>query len=154
VAEATKAARTAMVSPKATSPSLQGHRDLGRCRGRCLGRCRGGGVDMVHCPGSTSLQGLHGPPPMSVVSSYPVTPLAAFGLSGAFDKWDAINAPTLSQPVQACRPCQSMPAWSPLGGRSMAVAWSTFGPQPIGTHRSPAVSSGRSFAQVPGTILR
>ena len=45
VAEATTAARTPVVSPKATSPSLQGHRDLVRCRGGD-GRCRGGGVDM------------------------------------------------------------------------------------------------------------
>jgi hypothetical protein len=41
VAEATTAARTPLVSPKATSPSLQGHRDVVRCRGRNLGRCRG-----------------------------------------------------------------------------------------------------------------
>ena len=40
VAEATRAARTPLVSPKATSPSLQGHRDVVRCRGRDLGRCR------------------------------------------------------------------------------------------------------------------
>ena len=33
------------------------------------------------------------PLPMSDAWSYPVTPLAAFALSGAFDKWDAINAP-------------------------------------------------------------
>jgi hypothetical protein len=53
VAEATRAARTLVVSPKATSMSRQGHRDLVRCRGGD-GRCRGGGVDMVHGPGSTS----------------------------------------------------------------------------------------------------
>ena len=47
-------------------------------------------------------QGLHGLLCRSVAWSYPVTPLAAFGLSGAFDKWDAINAPNLGQPVQAC----------------------------------------------------
>ena len=35
----------------------------------------------------------------------------------------------------------------------MVVAWSTFGPQSIGPQRSPAVSSGTSFAQVPGAIL-
>ena len=37
VAEATRAARTPVVSPKATSMSRQGHRDLVRCRGvlRC-----------------------------------------------------------------------------------------------------------------------
>jgi hypothetical protein len=29
---------------------------------------------------------------MSVAWSYPVTPLAAFALSGAFDNWDVINA--------------------------------------------------------------
>jgi hypothetical protein len=39
---------------------------------------------------------------MSDASSYPVTPLAAFGLSDAFDKWDAINAQNLGQPAQAC----------------------------------------------------
>jgi hypothetical protein len=46
VAEATRAARTLVVSPKATSMSRQGHRDLVRCRG--------GGVDMGHGPGSTA----------------------------------------------------------------------------------------------------
>jgi hypothetical protein len=45
VAEATRAARTPVVSPKATSMSRQGHRDLVRWRGGG-GRCRGGGVDM------------------------------------------------------------------------------------------------------------
>jgi hypothetical protein len=45
VAEATRAARTPVVSPKATSSSRQGHRELVRCRG--------GGVDMA-CPGSTA----------------------------------------------------------------------------------------------------
>ena len=45
VAEATRAAKTPVVSPKATSSSRQGHRDLVRCRGGD-GRCRGGGVDM------------------------------------------------------------------------------------------------------------
>jgi hypothetical protein len=53
VAEATRAARTPVVSPKATSSSRQGHRDLVRCRGGG-GRCRGGGVDMGHGPGSTA----------------------------------------------------------------------------------------------------
>jgi hypothetical protein len=48
------------------------------------------------------LQGLYGPLSMSDASSYPVTPLAAFGLSDAFDNWDAINAQNLDQPVQAC----------------------------------------------------
>ena len=41
MAEATRAARTPLVSPTATSSSLQGHRDVGRCRGRARGRCRG-----------------------------------------------------------------------------------------------------------------
>jgi hypothetical protein len=88
VAEATRAASTAVVSPKATSPSLQGHRDLGRCRGR-EGRCRGRGVGMVQHPGSTSVRGLHGPPHMSVAASYPVTPLAVFALGSGFDRWAA-----------------------------------------------------------------
>jgi hypothetical protein len=99
------------------------------------------------------LQGLHGPLPMSGAWSYPVTPLAAFALSGAFDKWDAINAPYLSQPVQACHPCQRMPAWTPWGGRLLVVACSTFGPHAIGTQRFRAVCSGASFAQVAGAIL-
>ena len=93
VAEATKATRTAVVSPKATSPSLQGHRDAGRCRGRDLAMCRGGGVCMAHCPGSSSSSRPPRPTPMSVAWSYPVTLLAAFALSGAFDNWDVINAP-------------------------------------------------------------
>jgi hypothetical protein len=33
-------------------------------------------------------------------------------------------------------------------------AWSTFGPHPIGAERFVTVSSGKSFAQVAGTILR
>ena len=37
VAEATRAARTAKLSPKATSSSLQGHRGLARCRGDGVG---------------------------------------------------------------------------------------------------------------------
>jgi hypothetical protein len=54
MAEATRAARTPLVSPTATSSSLQGHRDVGRCRGRDVCRCRGAGVDMGQGPGSTS----------------------------------------------------------------------------------------------------
>ena len=46
----------------------------------------------------------------SVDWSYPVTPLAAFGLSGAFDNWDAINAQNLDEPAQACAHAQSRPA--------------------------------------------
>jgi hypothetical protein len=86
VAEATRAARTPVVSPKATSMSRQGHRDLVRCRGGD-GRCRGGGVDM----GMSRFDGnvkkactAHSL--WSVAWSYPVTPLAAFALSGAFGK--------------------------------------------------------------------
>ena len=56
VAEAARAARTP-VSPKASSPSLQGHRDVVRCRGRDLGRCwgrdvgRDRGRDVGRCRG-------------------------------------------------------------------------------------------------------
>jgi hypothetical protein len=39
VAEATRAARIAVVSPKATSSSLQGRRGLARCRGGGVGMC-------------------------------------------------------------------------------------------------------------------
>src|SRR5215218_8349334 len=88
-----------------------------------------------HVPVRRHLQeGLHGPLPRSVAWSYPVTPLAAFALSGAFDKWDAINTPNLiSRPgsrhaghATACR------HGHPRAGRSMVVAWSTFGPHAIG----------------------
>jgi hypothetical protein len=39
VAEATRAVRTAVVSPKATSRSLQGRRGLAKCRGGGVGMC-------------------------------------------------------------------------------------------------------------------
>jgi hypothetical protein len=85
VAEATTAARTPVVSPKATSMSRQGHRDLVRCRGGD-GRCRGGGVDMGMVPVRRQRQGLHGPLCRSVAWSYPVTPLAAFAPGCGFDR--------------------------------------------------------------------
>jgi hypothetical protein len=144
VAEATRAARTLVVSPKATSMSRQGHRDLGRCRGgglRCRGgdgRCRGGGVDMGHVPVRLHLQGLYGPLPMSDGRSYPVTPLAAFGLSDAFDNWDAINAQNLGQPVQACAHAKHAgmkPSGWQVDGRGLVHVWST-------CHRSRAVRNG------------
>ena len=49
VAEATRAARIAVVSPKTNSSSLQGRRGLARCRG--------GGVGMVGRPGSAGSSG-------------------------------------------------------------------------------------------------
>jgi len=49
VAEATRAARIAVVSPKTNSSSLQGRRGLARCRG--------GGVGMVRRPGSAGSSG-------------------------------------------------------------------------------------------------
>jgi hypothetical protein len=49
MAEATRAARTPLVSPTATSSSLQGHRDLGSCRGHEVGRRRG--RDVGRCRG-------------------------------------------------------------------------------------------------------
>jgi hypothetical protein len=54
VAEATRAARTAVVSPKTNSSSLQGRRGLARCRGV--------GVGMVHRPGSAGSSGFLGVP--------------------------------------------------------------------------------------------
>jgi hypothetical protein len=50
VAEATRAARTAVVSPKTKSSNRQGRRGLARCRG--------GGVGMVHRPSSAGSSGL------------------------------------------------------------------------------------------------
>jgi hypothetical protein len=54
LAEATRAARTAVVSPKTNSSSLQGRRGLAKCRG--------GGVGMVHRPGSAGSSGFLGVP--------------------------------------------------------------------------------------------
>jgi hypothetical protein len=54
VAEATTAARTVVVSPKANSSNLQGRRGLARCRGA--------GVGMVHHPGSAGSSGFLGVP--------------------------------------------------------------------------------------------
>ena len=47
--EARRAARTAVVRPRATRSSRQGHGEVARCRG--------GDVGMVCCPGSMSAQG-------------------------------------------------------------------------------------------------
>ena len=60
VAEATTAARSAVVSPKTNSSSLQGRRGVARCRG--------GGVGMVHHPGLTCASRLKG-----VRGSHPLT---------------------------------------------------------------------------------
>jgi hypothetical protein len=60
VAEATRAARSAVVSPKTNSSSLQGRRGLARCRG--------GGVGMVHRPGSAGSSGF-----LDVPASRPLT---------------------------------------------------------------------------------
>jgi hypothetical protein len=54
VAEATRAARTVVVSPKTNSSNLQGRRGLARCRGA--------GVGMVHRPGSAGSSGFLGVP--------------------------------------------------------------------------------------------
>jgi hypothetical protein len=54
VAEATMAASTAVVSPKTNSSHRQGRRGLARCRG--------GGVGMVHHPGSAGSSGFLGVP--------------------------------------------------------------------------------------------
>jgi hypothetical protein len=54
VAEATTAARIAVVSPKMNSSNLHGRRGLARCRG--------GGVGMVHYPGSAGSSGSLGVP--------------------------------------------------------------------------------------------
>jgi hypothetical protein len=60
VAEATRAARTAVVSPKTNSSNLQ--------RRRGLARCRGVGVGMVHHPGSAGSSGF-----LDVPASRPLT---------------------------------------------------------------------------------
>jgi hypothetical protein len=54
VAEATRAARMAVASPKTKTSSLQGRRGVARCRG--------GGVGMVHRPGSAGSSGFLGVP--------------------------------------------------------------------------------------------
>jgi hypothetical protein len=45
--------------------------------------------------------------------------------------------------------------WSlDVGDLLTTPAWSTVGPRPSGTERFATVSSGRSFAQIAGAILR
>ena len=92
------------------------------------------------------LQGRHGPLPRSVACPYPVTPLGASALSDAFDKWDAINAPNLGQPVQPYRPMPKHAAWTPSGGRLMVVLGPRLVPnpsEPNGPQRSLAVHHSR-----------
>ena len=70
--------------------------------------------------------------------SYPVTRLAAFGLSDAFDNWDAINAQSLGQPIQACAParaCRHEPLGMAVDGRGLVHVWSTTHPVPSGQRR-------------------
>jgi hypothetical protein len=67
-----------------------------------MGGAEGVGSTWCIVPVRLHLQGLYGPLSRSDGRSYPVTPLAAFGLSDAFDNWDAINAQNLGQPAQAC----------------------------------------------------
>ena len=59
-----------------------------------------------------------------------------------------VSLPRHAAHAKACR------HGHPRAGRLMIVAWSTFGPHPIGAERFATVSSGRSFAQVAGAILR
>jgi hypothetical protein len=68
----------------------------------------------------------------SVAWWYPVTPLAAFGLSGAFDKWDAINAinaPNLESACSGVPPLPEHAGMKPSGwqvdGRGLVHVWST-----------------------------
>ena len=113
------------------------------------------GVGSTWCmvPVRLHVQGRYGPLSMSDAWSYPVTPLAAFGLSDAFDNWDAINAQSLDLPVQACAHATAGRQENPRDGRLIVVAWSTFGPHPIGCERFLTVSNGTSFAQATAAIL-
>jgi hypothetical protein len=107
-----------------------------------MGGAEGVGSTWCIVPVRLHLQGLYGPLSMSDASSYPVTPLAAFGLSDAFDNWDAINAQNLDQPVQACAHAKACRHETLGMARLMVVAWSTFGPHPIGCERFATVSNG------------
>jgi hypothetical protein len=75
---------------------------------------------------------------MSDASSYPVTPLAAFGLSDAFDNWDAINAQnlvSLSRQAPLPKHAGMKPSGWQVDGRGLVHVWST-------SHRIPAVPNG------------
>ena len=101
---------------------------------------------MGHVPVRLHLQGLYGPLPMSDVSSYPVTPLAAFGLSDAFDNWNAINAQNLDEPVQA-GPMPKHAGMKPSGwqvdGRGLGprLVHNPSGPQQTPTDNAEAAST-------------
>jgi hypothetical protein len=120
VAEATRAARTPVVSPKATSPSLQGHGDTARCRGPGHISCREPVVDMVHCPSWTS------PQAYPELKAHPAHPdercrvLSRYALRGAFDKENAIKASTLGEPCPGI-PAHGIPPWMPRAGRLMVA---------------------------------
>ena len=85
----------------------------------------------------------------SVAWSYPVTLLAAFGLSDAFDNWDAINAQNLAQPVQPCAHAKHAgmkPSGWQVDGRGLVHVWSTshrMRAVPNGLQRSPAARRSR-----------
>jgi hypothetical protein len=58
-----------------------------------------------------------------------------------------------SRPIGPCREDRSAGGVREEPTTFPTLAWSTFGPHPIGIKRFATVSSGRSFAQVPGAIL-
>jgi hypothetical protein len=68
------------------------------------------------------------------------------------------------QPLSGCQagflvgqpaglPCSTWSATPHAAAPQVTRAWSTFGPQAIGTERFPTASSGSSLAQVAGAIL-
>jgi hypothetical protein len=71
-------------------------------------------VESAWCmvPVRLQVQSRHGPTPMSDALSHPVTPLAAFALSGAFDKSDAIGAANLGQPPSHAAPTTACRHWT------------------------------------------
>ena len=58
---------------------------------------------------------------MSDGRSYPVTPLAAFGLSDAFDNWDAINATNAPNLGSTCPGIPPMPQHAGMNTAGPAV---------------------------------
>ena len=153
VAEATRAARTPVVSPKATSMSRQAHRDLVRCRGGA-GRCRGGGVDMGHGPGSTATSRPARPTPFGALPGriplrrWPCSPEGAGSTGGTRSKQSTrrtlVSLPRHAAHAKACR--HETSGWQ-VDGRGLVHVWST-------CHRSRAVRNGLQRSPAVGRSRR
>src|SRR5215211_2946237 len=104
-----------------------------------MGGAEGVGSTWAMVPVRRQRQGLHGPVCRSVAWSYPVTPLAAFALSGAFDKLDvihAINALNLGAACPAMPAHAKAPSGRRVDDRGLVHVWSPSHRKPNGLQRS------------------